>query len=39
MIAAVLEVKDKKYLIRAQGPMNTVNFHRSDFLAWVAAFK
>lgn len=39
MLAAVLEVKDKTYLIRALGPMNTVNFHRSDFLAWVASFK
>lgn len=39
MLAAVLEVKDKRYLIRALGPMNTVNFHRSDFLAWVASFK
>jgi hypothetical protein len=37
--AALLEIKGKKYLVKAVGPGNIMRKNGSDFKAWLAAFK
>jgi hypothetical protein len=39
MYATIFDVKGKKYLIKAVGPVNTMKRQGSDFKAWLAAFK